>query len=99
MLWVCRLDDINIHIIHIYTYQYIYMCIHIYLRCREWVCKVWGVGVLDDSERDAIKGIRAAKPTHTSLAMLTDSYVKYWTIAQETRQKSAIGHVTARMAI
>jgi len=28
--------------------------------------------------------------------MITDAQVNYWIIAQETRQKSAIGHVTAR---
>ena len=36
-----------------------------------------------------------ASEVHTSLSMRTDSYGNYWIIAQETRQKSAIGHVTA----
>ena len=35
---------------------------------------------------------------HTSLSMRTDAYVNYWIIAQETRQKSAIGRVTVRSA-
>ena len=30
--------------------------------------------------------------------MRTDSSVNYWIIAQETRQKSALGHVTVRSA-
>ena len=33
---------------------------------------------------------------HTSLSMRTDSYVNDWIIAQQTRQKSALGHVSVR---
>jgi hypothetical protein len=33
-------------------------------------------------------------PHHTRLSKRTDSQVNYWIIAQETRQKSAIDHVS-----
>ena len=51
-----------------------------------------------ERERGDRKMLRLVLPSrcHTILSMITDSEVNYWMFAQEARQKSAIGHVTAR---